>query len=658
MSDIYKKKAKKYKYKYLKLKEEYIGEGGGLEDDIFEGGFGCVSIPPISLKGLHYKQLYPTTSKFIEDYIEEKFINKEYVGKFMSCADSVFGLEYENLKLIQTKGWDPMKYTQELCFACTIPKFNLGEHLKNHSKLSTCIDHNYNTFMMRQHIKGYAGNNNFCYLITKKAGTSFYILLKETSNIIYSNIIPILTSLKNGIYYFIINLYNNQYVLGDININNMTYDVDVNKVYFIDFGLMHQNTDIKRIDSICLNVNYSVVIKKILEYFALDDIKNKNLNAKYNKNDVINGLKINNDKFDQERIQYFKRLQYNNYENMYNNYVENILFLSWNDKFDKTAYDIYNNYIFPIVKNTDIYALSLFIYQIVPNKLLVTELLNDAIQNKINGPTDLIHKLQIIIEQLQSSSINVRAQPSTPPQPTTIIGNFVSSTIIGKTVPSTIIGKSVPPQQQQQRAPSPQQPQQQQRAQVSQKPAQQPQPQQQQRAPVSQKPVRLQPAAQKLETFCKRLEINLQEQAQNLNNNISVEQYNNYNTSFNNFSSICLDGTLEQQLQKLQQVTEAAARRSPSPPVAAQRQQQQYNLPYQQQQAPAPALAPAPVAAPAPAPAPAQYYQQHHQQQQRLYPAAPAQYYQQAARPQQQHQQQKIEKYRLHIRDLYNNRKY
>ena len=31
MNDIYEQKAKKYKYKYLKLKNEYFGEGGGLK---------------------------------------------------------------------------------------------------------------------------------------------------------------------------------------------------------------------------------------------------------------------------------------------------------------------------------------------------------------------------------------------------------------------------------------------------------------------------------------------------------------------------------------------------------------------------------------------------------------------------------------------------
>ena len=31
MNDIYKQKAEKYKYKYLKLKNEYIGEGGYME---------------------------------------------------------------------------------------------------------------------------------------------------------------------------------------------------------------------------------------------------------------------------------------------------------------------------------------------------------------------------------------------------------------------------------------------------------------------------------------------------------------------------------------------------------------------------------------------------------------------------------------------------
>jgi hypothetical protein len=36
MSDIYKKKANKYRYKYKILKKKYIGEGGDIIDDFFK----------------------------------------------------------------------------------------------------------------------------------------------------------------------------------------------------------------------------------------------------------------------------------------------------------------------------------------------------------------------------------------------------------------------------------------------------------------------------------------------------------------------------------------------------------------------------------------------------------------------------------------------
>jgi len=418
MSDIYEHKARKYKYKYKILKQEYISEGGTskvLEGgaDEFEGGFGCVSIPPISLEGLNYVKLYSDYNYLNLDI----FNTGSYVGKFMSCADDVFIKEFDNLLLIKKKNWDPTQYTQQLYFACTINYNSLINHLKKQEKikLESCINKKYKNYKNNNHTKDIQ-NINICYLITNKVGTSFYILFKETPNIIYSNIIPILTSLMNGIYYFIDNLYKEQYYLGDINTNNMTYDVDVKKVYFIDFGLMHINTDIKHINSVCLNTNYSLVIKKFFDCFEFDQIE-KNKNIVYNKNDVIKGLIINDTKFDNERIEFFNNLQYNNYKNMYNNYVENILFSSWNDINTMTAYDIYKDYIFPIVKNTDIYALSLFIYQIVQNKSLVIKLLNDAIENKINSPRDLIKRLNNIIEQLSSSSINVSAQPLTPPTP-------------------------------------------------------------------------------------------------------------------------------------------------------------------------------------------------------------------------------------------------
>jgi hypothetical protein len=415
MSDIYKQKAKKYKYKYLKLKQEL--EGG---DDILKGGFGCVSIPPISLTGLDITIKYPEQTLSKDDL--EKFNTTEYVGKFISCANNAFGKEYDNLELIKKNNWDPeYKYTQELCFACHMNYNNLIEHLKTTNlDLKACIEEKYKLFKDDRHTKGIS-SSNVCYLITKKVGTSFDILLKQKSYINNNNIISILTSLREGIINFIKKLYNNKFVLGDINIRNMTYDDKQQKVYFIDFGLLYDTANIEALYTNSLNVNYSFIIKKFFSKYGKEDIINKNKHLIYSKSDLINALKIpfyeNRDNADRKVIQYFIDLKFDTghgeYEKTYNNYLENILFKNWIDDSDKDIYEIYEKYIFPIAINTDIYALSLFIFNIVPEsyKSFVKQLLIDAIENKITSPTDLVQRLDKIIKEIQLTVPQQRAAP-------------------------------------------------------------------------------------------------------------------------------------------------------------------------------------------------------------------------------------------------------
>jgi hypothetical protein len=86
---------------------------------------------------------------------------------------------------------------------------------------------------------------------------------------------------------------------------------------------------------------------------------------------------------------------------------------------DNVVYDInsiYINYILPIAKNADIYALSWSIYEIFFGILfknilaykivnentnnLVKNLLNDALYNTINGPNDLSKRLDQIINSI------------------------------------------------------------------------------------------------------------------------------------------------------------------------------------------------------------------------------------------------------------------
>ena len=96
-------------------------------------------------------------------------------------------------------------------------------------------------------------------------------------------------------------------------------------------------------------------------------------------------------------------------------YYSNLL----KDLQDNIQYDInyiYTNHILPIAKNSDIHALSLFIYDIffginfknimASNFIgqnttnLVNNLLEDALYNRINGPVHLSNKLDEIINSI------------------------------------------------------------------------------------------------------------------------------------------------------------------------------------------------------------------------------------------------------------------
>jgi hypothetical protein len=106
-----------------------------------------------------------------------------------------------------------------------------------------------------------------------------------------------------------------------------------------------------------------------------------------------------------------KKLSYKNSNSV--NYSQlirllNYLYVCLKNK-DHKIDEIYNEYIFKIAKNSDIYALSMFIVNILKitsddiHKITLekTKLLEeDAKSNTINGPTELSEKLQEIIDSI------------------------------------------------------------------------------------------------------------------------------------------------------------------------------------------------------------------------------------------------------------------
>jgi hypothetical protein len=278
MSDIFEHKANKYKYKYLKLKKEYIGEGGvyNLAHPQFaqpqftqpqfahpqfaqpqfaqpqfaqpqfaqpqfaqpyglfsnnqgqpyintyrEGGFGCVYYPLI----IDFKmtQQYPQYSINLHELDK-----KDYVGKLMVYHEYL----KELYNLIGVTNLTKSTHIPELKFAGTINDMNINS---NCSKLTQFP------------------NQKWGYIITSYVGTRI-----EDYPFDDKNIIIILKSLIDGINNFIKPLDKANFVHNDINTRNITVKKD--KVYFIDFGLVIYNkyvppyTDIK---SLC-NVLYEL----------------------------------------------------------------------------------------------------------------------------------------------------------------------------------------------------------------------------------------------------------------------------------------------------------------------------------------------------------------------------------------------------------------
>jgi hypothetical protein len=88
MNDFYEKKAKKYKYKYLKLKSEYIGEGGSgilwqseaqkaqKENEIFYNGLNNEQKQGYDI--LYSKRLEQIRKEEKDGKIDKNYISKKY----------------------------------------------------------------------------------------------------------------------------------------------------------------------------------------------------------------------------------------------------------------------------------------------------------------------------------------------------------------------------------------------------------------------------------------------------------------------------------------------------------------------------------------------------------------------------------------------------
>jgi hypothetical protein len=386
----------------------------------------CVIIPAIQLTGLNIIEIHPNEDPIPKQINLSMYNNRNYVGKFVSCADNIFYNEIKNLIIVNKL--DPLNnYTQKLCFAGSMYINELESYLQNDKNLQICVKNKYNTYKNQTHKNNNNNNNTICYLITKYIGEPFLHISTFTI------IIQILQSLKDGIINFITKLYDKYYVLGDINLHNMTYYNQ--KVYFIDYGNMHNfiNFDPTRHYIFSMNNNYSLVISMFYNIFFEYTTKNilrfqKHIIEKhFYKKDLIELMQINNNtnfkQYDSEKYIYIKNI-IPNYADIHNTFIKK-LFKSLPDDnlpLNGRIQEIYTKYIIPIAENSDIYALSIFIYDIIPlnNKLIARELVIAAIKNEIKHPAQLVDRLDSIISIISGTRPLSTAVQQVPIQSTAV----------------------------------------------------------------------------------------------------------------------------------------------------------------------------------------------------------------------------------------------
>jgi hypothetical protein len=471
MNDIYKQKAKKYKYKYLKLKNDYIG-GARSQEELkrihenlqlqkqlnnqqlynqqlynqqlqqrnnvnFEyigfGGFGCIISPPVQFNIQNYNKdniLYPP-NKIINNEI---YKDKKYIGKLLSCDKGSFQIEIN--EFLKINKIDPeAKHRSQLIFAAYYNRKELTRFLRQQhndeqiTKLWYCL--NEKQLLKYEHNKDipeYTINldnpcnayNNYGYIISTRVGKSFDKINLNQFN--KDQIITILINLKASIKDLIVKLYDDGSIHGDIKLGNMTLDLDNNyKVSFIDFGFVTKINEIINIRKISGNHQYfdiilifMKIIDRLLPFFDINNMtsldlitKIKLINRQMTKYELIE-LINNNPKNGTILPHLLKHAQLSNIN--YSNFFKSID--------DKPHYliDFYTLCIVPIIKNIDIYALSLFIHQLFykiwfetfnsnyinqDTQIKLSELLRDALYNNINGPYELIIYLDAIINSLR-----------------------------------------------------------------------------------------------------------------------------------------------------------------------------------------------------------------------------------------------------------------
>jgi hypothetical protein len=299
MNEIYKQKAEKYKNKYLKLKQELYG---GYEYEYNN----CTSNPPIyfDLKNFYilekneeFDRLNDKISakgKILikEDYRDNNTINinsysndKKYVGRLIKSKTSKFykyddeyEIEYENTnknyKIINdlqiTNKEKMLQYIPKIIYACRIKNDKSTTYAAVTKFFPDCTKSTNST--------------RYGYIITTNMGKNINVYMKM------SDLIKFIPNLIDAIQNFIIPLNNANYFLNNIDLKNIYWNQNTQKVFF-------NISEMKKMTNKTENTDKEKLINSIRRFIDLVYLVYNNLNTNDDYYSLINALNEIKEKF-------------------------------------------------------------------------------------------------------------------------------------------------------------------------------------------------------------------------------------------------------------------------------------------------------------------------------------------------------------------------
>jgi hypothetical protein len=249
MSNIYKQKAEKYKYKYLKLKQELYG------------GNKCTYNLPILFNKNELnvdKDNIPNKLNIKTDFLtnDKKFYifnKKGYIGRIYEYNEYDDIISKLNLfKNIPNINQDYI----DIVYACTIHKCNdkeIGIFSNNFKNCKIVI------------------NRFYGYIISSSKS------LRNFNN--YNNIqnyLKLIDNFKYAVTNFIIPLHNAGYVLNNINLDNIYWDEDKNKIYFNILKMTENTNKYIDINGLSCSIFYFLYEQKLITDLLLKIFCNNN----------------------------------------------------------------------------------------------------------------------------------------------------------------------------------------------------------------------------------------------------------------------------------------------------------------------------------------------------------------------------------------------